>query len=86
MGRADNNNEPAKALLRWSILLLLGLFAVPADAYINRNYSSLEETEEFQGDFIDILQQGKLRILLTRDFTSADYLPRLWAQLRQSRT
>ena len=63
-------------LLRLSILLFVGLFAVPADAYINRNYSSLDQAQEFQGDFVDILRQGKLRILLTRDFTSATYLPR----------
>ena len=48
----------------------------PAYAYLNRSYSTLEESEAFNGDFIDILQSGKLRILLTRDFSSADYLPR----------
>ncbi len=60
-------------------LCLLGLAAMaiaPAEAYINRNYSSLEQTEVFTGDFNDILRQGKLRILLTRDFSSASYLPR----------
>ena len=48
----------------------------PAYAYLNRSYSTLEESEAFNGDFIDILQSGKLRILVTRDFSSADYLPR----------
>ena len=58
------------------------LFAVallclsPVQAYLNRSYSTLEESRPFNGDFIDILGSGKLRILLTRDFSSADYLPR----------
>jgi membrane-bound lytic murein transglycosylase F len=59
------------------VLLLLGLACLdPAQAYINRNYSSLEQAQPFDGDFTDILRRGKLRILLTRDFTSASYLPR----------
>ena len=58
-------------------MLLLGLTCLdPAQAYINRNYSSLEQAQPFDGDFTDILRRGKLRILLTRDFTSASYLPR----------
>ena len=76
MGRANNNNEPVKAFLKLTLALLAGLSMAPAEAFINRNYSSLEQAQEFHGDFIDILRQGKLRILLTRDFTSADYLPR----------
>ncbi|MDH3857566.1 MAG: transporter substrate-binding domain-containing protein, partial [Gammaproteobacteria bacterium] len=48
----------------------------PAHAYLNRSYSTLAESVAFDGDFIEILQSGKLRILLTRDFSSADYLPR----------
>jgi membrane-bound lytic murein transglycosylase F len=48
----------------------------PAQAFLNRSYSTLEESQPFNGDFIDILGSGKLRILLTRDFSSADYLPR----------
>ncbi|MCP4331956.1 MAG: transporter substrate-binding domain-containing protein [Gammaproteobacteria bacterium] len=48
----------------------------PVQAYLNRSYSTLEESRPFNGDFIDILGSGKLRILLTRDFSSADYLPR----------
>ena len=68
-------------------LCLLGLAAMaiaPAEAYINRNYSSLEQTEVFTGDFNDILRQGKLRILLTRDFSSASYLPRRCRRDRRS--
>lgn len=59
----------------WPALLAL-VFAGSAEAYINRDYSSLEQAETFHGDFEDILRQGRLRILLTRDFTSASYLPR----------
>ena len=55
--------------------LLLAL-ATPAQAYLNRNYTGFEESREFHGDFIDILKQGKLRILVPRDYTAADYLPR----------
>ncbi len=61
----------------WLVLFaLLAAGISPAQAFINRSYSSLERAETFQGDFIDILREGKLRILLTRDFTSSDYLPR----------
>ncbi len=48
----------------------------PVQAYLNRSYSTLEESRPFNGDFIDILGPGKLRILMTRDFSRADYLPR----------
>ncbi len=64
--------EIAKLMLFSAALLCLN----PAHAYLNRSYSTLEESEAFNGDFIDILRSGKLRILLTRDFSSADYLPR----------
>jgi len=57
-------------------LLLLLLFITSAQAYINRSYSSLDQARSFQGDFNDILRQGKLRILLTRDYSNASYLPR----------
>ncbi len=57
----------AVAVLAW---------ASPATAFINRSYSSLDEAEIFTGDFDGILRQGKLRILLTRDFTDEEYLPR----------
>jgi len=69
--------KPIGSLLFRSLILLLALLTFgPAQAYINRSYSTLEQAEKFNGDFIDILRQGKLRILLTRDFTSASYLPR----------
>jgi membrane-bound lytic murein transglycosylase F len=64
--------EIAKLLLFTLALLCLN----PAQAFLNRSYSTLEESQPFNGDFIDILGSGKLRILLTRDFSSADYLPR----------
>ena len=60
-------------LLFFSVMLLC---LNPANAYLNRSYSTLEESKPFNGDFVDILGSGKLRILLTRDFSSADYLPR----------
>jgi membrane-bound lytic murein transglycosylase F len=64
--------EIAKLLLFTLALLCLN----PAQAFLNRSYSTLEESQPFNGDFIDILGSGKLRILLTRDFSSTDYLPR----------
>ena len=64
--------EIAQLLLIALVLLCLD----PAHAYLNRSYSTLEEAVAFDGDFNDILQTGKLRILLTRDFSSVDYLPR----------
>ncbi|MCP4472349.1 MAG: transporter substrate-binding domain-containing protein [Gammaproteobacteria bacterium] len=57
-------------------LLLVLVFFAPAQAYLSRSYSSLELARDFQGDFMDILAQGKLRILLTRDNSRAAYLPR----------
>jgi len=65
-------------------LLVAGLlFTLPAEAYLNRSYSNLEEAETFNGDFVDILAQGKLRILLTRDNSSAAYLPRQGSPLAE---
>ncbi len=55
----------------------------PAQAYLNRTYSTLEAAVEFNGDFVDILQQGKLRILLTRDYSRASYLPRQGSPLAE---
>jgi len=66
------------------LLLAVGLLlALPAEGYLNRSYSSLEEAEPFTGDFIDILAQGKLRILLTRDNSDAAYLPRKGSPLAE---
>ena len=58
------------------LLVVSSLLSLSADAYLNRTYSTLEEAQRFDGDFMDILAQGKLRILLTRDNSSAAYLPR----------
>ena len=57
------------------VMLTLG-FSAPTQAYLNRTFSSLELSRPFDGDFMDILAQGKLRILLTRDNADAAYLPR----------
>ena len=65
--------NPAAGFL---LLVFALLFTAPAQAYLNRSYSSLELTRPFQGDFMEILAQGKLRILLTRDNSKAAYLPR----------
>ncbi len=65
--------NPAAGFL---LLVLALVFSAPAQAYLNRSYSSLELARDFQGDFMDILAQGKLRILLTRDNSRAAYLPR----------
>ena len=56
--------------------VLLLACALPSSAYLNRSYTTIEESREFQGDFVEILKQRKLRILTTRDYTAADYLPR----------
>ncbi len=67
----------------WLCLLSSLLLALPAQAYLNRSYSSLEQAQVFQGDFTEILRQGKLRILLTRDFSNASYLPRRGSPLAE---
>ena len=58
------------------LLVVFLLVTLPVEAYLNRSYSSLEEARSFDGDFMDILAQGKLRILLTRNNTNVAYLPR----------
>jgi len=57
---------------------LLCLLALPSSgqAFFNRSYSTLEESQPLKGDFDNILRAGKLRILLPQDFTSVTYLPR----------
>ena len=58
---------------------LLGLLALSSSShayFFNRSYSTLEETLPLKGDFENILQEGKLRILVPQDFTSVTYLPR----------
>ncbi len=63
-----------------SLLLLVGLFLnfylTPAAAYFYRSYTTLEQSIVLKGDFENIIRHGKLRILLTQDFTSVTYLPR----------
>jgi membrane-bound lytic murein transglycosylase F len=68
---------------RFLLLVLVLVFSSSAHAYLNRSYSSLELAQEFQGDFMGILAQGKLRILLTRDNSRAAYLPRRGSPLAE---
>ena len=65
-----------RSLLLSACLSFLIQGSVQAQSFFNRSYSDLNQASEFHGDFIDILQRGKLRILLPRDFTSVSYLPR----------
>ena len=66
------------------LLLVVGLLlATPTQAYLNRTYSSLEQARSFNGDFMDILAQGKLRILLTQDYSNAAYPPRQGSPLAE---
>lgn len=67
---------PFRGIAKLVLFSLALLCLSPVQAYLNRSYSTLEESQPLNGDFIDILGSGKLRILLTRDFSSADYLPR----------
>ena len=76
MGVFHSDKSGARLAGQLLLALLVLLFIDPAQAFINRAYSSLEQAQSFNGDFVDILRQGKLRILLTRDFSSASYLPR----------
>ena len=65
-------------------LLLTGLLiALFFDVYLNCSYSNLQQADTFNGDFVDILGQGKLRILLTRDNSKVAYLPRQGASLAE---
>lgn len=57
-------------------LVILLLLASSAKAFINLDYTTLDQVEVRQGDFNEILASGKLRILVPRDFSSVDYLPR----------
>jgi len=52
------------------------LYSSGVAAFFNRTYSTLAEAQSLKGDFDDIIRSGKLRILLTQDFTSVVYLPR----------
>ena len=67
--------------------LLLLIYSSSASAFLNRSYSTLAEAQVLKGDFDDIIRSGKLRILLTEDFTSVAYLPRKSSPLaEQQRT
>ena len=72
---AGRNSRGTRAAVFLLVCVALA-WALPAEAFINRSYSSLDEAGIFTGDFDGILRQGKLRILLTRDFTDEIYLPR----------
>jgi len=52
------------------------LYSSGAVAFFNRTYSTLAEVQPLKGDFDGIIRSGKLRILVTQDFTSVVYLPR----------
>jgi membrane-bound lytic murein transglycosylase F len=56
--------------------LLLCSYSPQASAYFYRSYTTLEQSITLEGDFENIIRHGKLRILLTQDFTSVTYLPR----------
>jgi len=83
MSLTGNHKMAAIPAAGFFLLVLGTLFALPAQAYLNRSYSSLDEASSFEGDFNEILAQGKLRILLTRDNSSAAYLPRQGSPLAE---
>jgi membrane-bound lytic murein transglycosylase F len=68
--------------IRISNFVLIFVALVPlvyssvASAFFNRTYTTLNQVETLKGDFENIILSGKLRILLTQDFTSVAYLPR----------
>ena len=76
MVKSSNSRYSPISIVQLLLVVLLLAVTHAANAYLNRTYTTLAETPEFHGDFIDILKQGKLRILLTRDYTRADFLPR----------
>ena len=77
------SNFTRKVIAQLLFVSMALLCVSPAQAYLNRTYSTLEAAVEFNGDFVDILQQGKLRILLTRDYSKATYLPRQGSPLAE---
>lgn len=76
MGRLNRHGPLNRVLASLTFTVLMFCLSMPAQAYLNRSYSKLEDAQILNGDFIDILREGKLRILLTRDYSSASYLPR----------
>jgi len=69
-----------KSLVSMLLVLLAGVslfsYALAASDFLNRNHSTLDKSIILKGDFDNIIRHGKLRILLTQDFTSVNYLPR----------
>ena len=63
-------------ILLMLVSLLLFSLIPPASASLNRTYSDLDQSVALKGDFDNIIRNGKLRILLTQDFTSTTFLPR----------
>jgi len=64
------------SLLPLLVSLLLYFYLPHADAGFNRSFTTLEQSITLKGDFENIIRHGKLRILLTQDFTNVNYLPR----------
>ena len=83
MALLSGSNSTRKVIAQLLFVSMAWLCVNPAQAYLNRTYSTLDATTEFNGDFIDILQQGKLRILLTRDYSEVSYLPRQGSPLAE---
>jgi len=73
-GRSIVNLNSRFPVLLASLLLLS--YLPQASAYFYRSYTTLEHSITLDGDFENIIRHGKLRILLTQDFTSVTYLPR----------
>lgn len=69
-------SSPNSSYLLLLVGFLLCLYLPQAAAFLNRSYTTLEQSIPLKGDFDNIIRSGKLRILLTQDFTSVTYLPR----------
>ncbi|MFV2031568.1 MAG: transporter substrate-binding domain-containing protein [Gammaproteobacteria bacterium] len=57
-------------------ILFLVSISSSAQVFLNRSYNTLERSKPIKGDFEEIIRYGKLRILLTQDYSSVAYLPR----------
>lgn len=75
--------SPNSSYLLLLVGFLLCLYLPQAAAFLNRSYTTLEQSIPLKGDFDNIIRSGKLRILLTQDFTSVTYLPRRRSPLAQ---
>ena len=49
------------------LLVVSSLLSLSADAYLNRTYSTLEEAQRFDGDFMDILALELSRVSKIRN-------------------